>query len=164
MGPAAVRSRLTSPCMERLDHLGWNAAVAFDAYGVRFGVRVNDATVMPRLASLFPPGWRLSPSPIVDWLFSLWLGSSEGRVRKFHLLYAGITRRARSLDTDEVFDTLEADLRQAVAANARRSVFVHAGVVGWKGRAILVPGRSGSGKTTLVSELVRAGAIYYSDE
>jgi hypothetical protein len=41
---------------------------------------------------------------------------------------------------------------------------VHAGVVGWRGRAILVPGRSRSGKTTLVAELVKAGAEYYSDE
>jgi serine kinase of HPr protein (carbohydrate metabolism regulator) len=41
---------------------------------------------------------------------------------------------------------------------------VHAGVVGWRGRAILVPGRSRSGKTTLVAELVKAGALYLSDE
>jgi len=43
-------------------------------------------------------------------------------------------------------------------------VFVHAGVVGWKGQAIVIPGRSYSGKSTLVAELVRAGATYYSDE
>jgi hypothetical protein len=36
--------------------------------------------------------------------------------------------------------------------------------VGWRGSAILVPGRSRSGKTTLVAELVRAGATYLSDE
>src|ERR671929_229610 len=40
----------------------------------------------------------------------------------------------------------------------------HAGVVGWQGRAILIPGRSFSGKSTLVAALVRAGATYYSDE
>ena len=42
--------------------------------------------------------------------------------------------------------------------------FIHAGVVGWKGRAILVPGKTLSGKTSLVVELVKAGATYYSDE
>jgi len=36
--------------------------------------------------------------------------------------------------------------------------------VGWKGRAIVIPGQSQSGKTTLVSALIRAGATYYSDE
>ncbi len=43
-------------------------------------------------------------------------------------------------------------------------VFIHAGVVGWKGSAIVLPGISGSGKTTLVTALVKAGATYYSDE
>jgi hypothetical protein len=51
-----------------------------------------------------------------------------------------------------------------VAASSRERIFVHAGVVGWKGRALVVPGRSRSGKTTLVAALVRAGAEYYSDE
>ena len=41
---------------------------------------------------------------------------------------------------------------------------MHAGVVGWNGRALLLPGRTLSGKTTLVAELLRAGATYYSDE
>src|SRR5262249_13978196 len=43
-------------------------------------------------------------------------------------------------------------------------VFVHAGVVGWRGRAILIPGASGVGKSTLVAALLRAGATYYSDD
>ncbi len=51
-----------------------------------------------------------------------------------------------------------------VAELAKHRVFVHAGVVGWKGKAIVIPGRSYSGKSTLVAELVRAGASYYSDE
>jgi hypothetical protein len=41
---------------------------------------------------------------------------------------------------------------------------VHAGVVGWQGRAIVIPGRSYSGKTTLVREFLEHGATYYSDE
>jgi hypothetical protein len=61
-------------------------------------------------------------------------------------------------------DALEADARLYVAEHARRRVFVHAGVVGWAGRAILVPGRSHTGKSRLVQALVRAGATYYSDE
>jgi hypothetical protein len=50
------------------------------------------------------------------------------------------------------------------AFRALDCLFVHAGVVGWQGRAILIPGRSMSGKTTLVKALVEAGATYYSDE
>jgi len=51
-----------------------------------------------------------------------------------------------------------------VAEAARRRVFVHAGVVGWRGRAIVIPAVSYSGKTTLVTALLQAGATYYSDE
>jgi serine kinase of HPr protein (carbohydrate metabolism regulator) len=85
-------------------------------------------------------------------------------VRKFHLVYAGIRQRARTLDLETAFETLESDLRQTVAAHARQRIFVHAGVVGIGDCAVLLPGRSCSGKTTLVRELVRAGAVYYSDE
>ena len=47
---------------------------------------------------------------------------------------------------------------------ARRGLlFVHAGVVGWRGLAIVIPGRGAIGKTRLVAELVRRGAVYYSD-
>lgn len=36
--------------------------------------------------------------------------------------------------------------------------------MGWRGKAIVIPGESFSGKSTLVAELVRLGAMYYSDE
>jgi hypothetical protein len=79
-------------------------------------------------------------------------------------VYAGGQRRALTEDLGEAFSVLESEIRQSVAAAARGRTFVHAGVVAWRGRAILVPGRSRSGKTTLVAELVRSGAVYYSDE
>jgi hypothetical protein len=68
------------------------------------------------------------------------------------------------MDLDEVFRVLEFTLQFVVSLEAKNRLFVHAGVVAWKNRAILVPGRSFSGKTTLVDALVRAGATYYSDE
>lgn len=51
-----------------------------------------------------------------------------------------------------------------VAERAPDHVFIHAGVVAWQDRALLLPGASFAGKSTLVAELVRAGATYYSDE
>jgi hypothetical protein len=59
------------------------------------------------------------------------------------------------------FDSL---LRITIAEHAVDRVFIHAGVVGWKGKAIVIPANSFRGKTTLVAELVRNGALYYSDE
>jgi hypothetical protein len=99
-------------------------------------------------------------------MYSILVGGDGMRpgMRRFNLLYGNHVRLARAWDLDTVFDTFESDLRLFVAEFARRRVFVHAGVVGWKGRAIVIPGRSYSGKSTLVAELVRAGATYYSDE
>jgi hypothetical protein len=102
----------------------------------------------------------------VDRLYSLLIGG-VGRAsgtRRFNLLYRDSGLLARTLNPEDVFGVLESDLRLYVAERAPRRVFVHAGAVGWCGRAILIPGRSFSGKTTLVAELVKAGAKYYSDE
>lgn len=85
-------------------------------------------------------------------------------VRRLHLVYAGGARIARARELDEALRALESDLQLHVAVRSRRFVFVHAGVVGWRGRAILLPGRSHSGKSTLVAALLEEGAAYYSDE
>ena len=77
---------------------------------------------------------------------------------------AGDETLGRGLSHAGAMDVLESDLQLFVAQHARAFVFVHAGVVGVGGRALVIPGTSGAGKTTLVSALLRAGAIYYSDE
>src|ERR1700749_911879 len=127
---------------------------------------MDDPRVSGSVLERLPPGWRLAASPRVERLYSLIAGGGDaGRgVRRFYLLYAGAELIARALDAQAVFERLESDLQLYVAERAPRRVFVHAGVVGWKGRAVVIPGRSLSGKTTLVVELVRAGAEYYSDE
>jgi len=99
-------------------------------------------------------------------LYSLRIASKESRAngRRLNVLYGDDEQLARSSDLAIVYDRFESDLRIFVAELARHRVFVHAGVVGWKGQGIVIPGRSYSGKSTLVAELVRAGATYYSDE
>jgi hypothetical protein len=152
--------------MEKIDRLGWAAGICFVAYGRRIGIRANTADVLDRLEALFPPGWRPAASPVVEHIYSLIAGGngSPPTIRRFNLLYAGPARLARTLDLDEVLRLLESDLQLYVAEMARRRLFMHAGVVGWRGGAIVIPGRSFTGKTTLVTALLRAGASYYSDE
>src|SRR6266567_2366052 len=152
--------------MKKIDRLGWAAGFSIKTYGLRIGIRANDSAALDRVRAHLPQDWRTISSPVVDRLYSIVVArnGSHGNVRRFNLLYGDHVRLARSVDTDEVFDTFESDLRLVVAEYARRRVFVHAGVVGWQGRAIVIPGRSFSGKSTLVAELVRAGACYYSDE
>jgi hypothetical protein len=152
--------------MYKLDRLGWAAGFSFLSYGVRVGVRTNRPEVIDTLAGRIPPGSRLITGRPVERLFSVIIGGvgQKANVRRFNLLYTGAQRLARTLDPDEFFDTFESHVKLCVAETARRRMFVHAGVVGWKGSAIVIPGRSFSGKTSLVAELVRAGATYYSDE
>src|SRR5205823_9671727 len=152
--------------MQKVDRLGWAVGFSLKTYGIRIGIRSNDPIGLARVCNHLPHDWDRTPSSVVDRLYSIIIGGKGPRasVTRFSLLYGDHVRLARSVDVDEVFDILESDLRLVVAEFARHRVFVHAGVVGWKGKAIVIPGRSFSGKSTLVAELVRAGATYYSDE
>lgn len=152
--------------MKKVDRLGWTAGFALKSYGVRVGIRSNDASALERVCEYLPAGWRNSTTPFVDRVYSIMVGGAGPRanVRRFSLVYGDHLRIARSTNLDDVFERFESDLRLFVAEFAPHRVFVHAGVVGWKGNAIVIPGRSYSGKSTLVAALVRAGATYYSDE
>jgi len=155
----------TSAPMKKVDSLGWTTGFALKSYGVRIGIRSNDAAALERVRLHLPSEWQNTTSSLVDRVYSILIGNPDSRasVKRLHSLYGDEARLARSLDLDGVFETFESDLRLFVAELATHRVFVHAGVVGWKGQGIVIPGRSYSGKSTLVAELVRAGATYYSD-
>jgi hypothetical protein len=152
--------------MAKIDRLGWAAGFTIRAHGLRVGIRTNRPEALALLPERLPVGWKAATAPTVDLLYSLRVGGEGPRpgLRHFHLLYRYADRLLRTQDLAEALCVLEDDLRLQVAERARNRLFVHAGVVGWQGRAILIPGRSHAGKTTLVAALVRAGATYYSDE
>jgi hypothetical protein len=152
--------------MQRLDRLRWVASLTLKSYGVKIGIRTNDASVLHRVYDRLPHGWEPDSARTVDRIYSIISAVPDKRVniRRFNLLYSDHCRLVRSLTDDEVFNTLESHLRLFVAEVARNRVFIHAGVVGWEGKAIVIPGKSFSGKSTLVAELIKAGATYYSDE
>ncbi|HEX8746963.1 MAG TPA: hypothetical protein VF717_07165 [Pyrinomonadaceae bacterium] len=152
--------------MEKIDRLGWAAGISIKSYGVSVGIRTNDASLLDGLIERLPPVWRPSRSMVVERLYSVFMGGPAARsnVRRFNLLYGDLERLVRSVDAGQVYDALESDLQLYVAERAQGRVFIHAGVVGWKGRAIIMPGSSFSGKSTLTRELIRAGALFYSDE
>lgn len=152
--------------MKKINRLGWTAGFSFTAYGTRFGVRANDPSILARVPDYLPLGWQPDPSPEVDILYSLRVGGPGKRkgVRHYHLVYAGAGQLARTTDIDQALKSFEAHIQLLTAYLAEGYLFVHAGVVGWQGQAIVIPGRSFSGKTSLVAALVKAGATYYSDE
>ena len=152
--------------MKKLDRLDWAEGLTLSTFGVRAGVRVNVLGVLPRVLPLLPPGWKKSHRVIVERLYSLVMaqGCERAGVRRLHVLYADSTRIARDAALNRVLETLETDLHRYTAEATSDMTFLHAGVVGWQGSAIMFPGRSLSGKTTLVREMLRLGATYYSDE
>jgi len=143
--------------MDKIDRLGWADGLSLNSYGVRIGLRVNDSTILKELAARLPPGTKPAAFVVVDHLYSI-IGSRAS------LAYWNLNRFARAREFGEVLEAFESHVQLTVAEHAPRRIFVHAGVVGWKDRAILIPGLSYSGKTTLVDQLIRAGATYYSDE
>ena len=152
--------------MSKLDRLVWADGMSFTAFGVRVGVRVNSKATLKALVARLPPGAKPSNVGTTDHLYSMtgFANGSNERVTRFNLGYWNLLRFARTRSFDDLIDQFESHVQLTVAEFAPRRVFVHAGVVEWKGKAILFPGLSFSGKSTLVAELLRAGATYYSDE
>src|SRR5258708_16040074 len=135
-------------------------------YTTLFRSRVNDSAILKNLTARMPPGSKPASFAVVDHLYSI-IGNRakpESKVRRLSLGYWNLLRFVRAREFDDVLEAFESHVQLTVAEHAPRRIFVHAGVVGWKDRAILIPGLSQSGKTTLVDQLIRAGATYYSDE
>lgn len=152
-------------CIMKIDPLHHLTTVSLVSYGVSVRVKVNDPCLLERLPQHFPPGWKSAPSEDAEEEFSLVrAGPKRGRGRDRWELFRGAERIAQAGSADDLLNHLESWLRLTVAIRSKERIFVHAGVIGWRGRALLLPGRSCSGKTTLVAALVRAGAIYFSDE
>lgn len=151
--------------MDKIDRLGWAAGIAFQAFGLRIGLRVNDPSVLESLLSRIPPCWTGLESAVVDRMYSLVIPIAPRRnLRHFGVLYGDHTRLIRTERLADLLEFFESDLDLHIASNSKDRLFVHAGAVSWKGHTILMPGRSQTGKTTLVAEFLKSGAAYYSDD
>lgn len=136
--------------------------LVFSSYGSRVGILTNITDLGDKLcAYLLPQTQRVEDSP-ADEQFTL-LAHGEGVARLYSLHHdAELLMEAASLTI--ALEVLASEWHSAIALHASPFLFVHAGVVGWQGKAIVIPGRSMSGKTSLVTALIKAGAEYYSDE
>lgn len=149
--------------MAALDRLAWPARLAIVRYGVRIGLRASDAQLLEGIEDYLPPRWRPCRARAVDCLFSLRRAPSPESPDATEL-FLDAERLICTAEREHVCLVLESAVRFQVASRTRQRLFVHAGVVGHRGRAIVIPGVSGAGKSTLVAALVRAGGVYYSDE
>jgi hypothetical protein len=144
----------------------------FVAYGVRIGLRADcrallDALEHDSVRRYLPFGWRAVEGDEADApvsvRYELLTCASDGAWPSFRV-YVGTVLIAEVHTLKDVASTLAAHAEPFVAERAPDHLFVHAGVVGWEGRAIVMPGSSFAGKTTLVRAWLEAGATYYSDE
>ncbi len=143
------------------DQIEWQAGIAIVSYGVKIGIRVNSREVLSRIFRFFPPYWKLAASNKVEHLLSVIVGNGENQASD---LYRDNEKVNYFNDLESVLSNLESAIRSIISEHAVGKVFIHAGVVGWENRALVFPGRSHCGKSTLIRELVKMGAIYYSDE
>jgi hypothetical protein len=81
----------------------------------------------------------------------------------FRIAVDGRAERDEETPTEAV-RALNHELLQALMGRARSHYFVHAAVVVWRGRALVLPGLSRAGKSTVALALVLEGARYLSDE
>jgi hypothetical protein len=134
-----------------------------ESYGVKIGITSNTAegidAAQKAISENLPNCFREINETDAQHHFLL----VRNRSRKDSLYKNGEKSLSRT-SRDRLIDYLGSEIRRTVAEFAVGRVFVHAGVVSWKGKTIMIPGESFSGKTTLTASLVKLGALYYSDE
>jgi hypothetical protein len=136
-------------------------ALGLTSFGVRFDLSSNQVDLLRDALLHLPLECKRSFSASISPQYSL---IHRETAKLSYRLYRSGRRLFACADRAEFLHRFASILSLYVAEASRKRTFVHAGVVGWGDRAILIPGRSFAGKTTLVAELVRAGAVYYSDE
>lgn len=133
-------------------------SLAFRAYGLDAEIEF-DAAFEPYVAGLLPPG-RKPPQGHASLRYSV-VNTAAGLWRASR---GGDEFLAQAQEPELVADVLDVAIRRDIAALSTEYTFIHAGTVGYKGRAIVVAGRSFAGKSTLVHSLLGLGATYLSDE
>jgi hypothetical protein len=142
----------------------WAAEGTYSAFGVRWALKVDDVTAFGVLVDRMVPGAVAAPAQHVSRSYELsTLPAGAGVEPGSFVLRADGVALAESTDLSEVAEAFERDLEWSVAERSPRRVFLRAGVVGWRDRAIVLPGGPGAGKSTLVRALVGLGATCFSE-
>lgn len=135
---------------------------AFQSFGVKIGIESNNEDLIKKVIAVLP---EIVPD--------VYLEAYNGETDQNFFLFSDETKIRIEKNGENIGDgelnegTLNyffGRISLTIAQNAVGKVFLHAGVVGFDDGAIVFPGNSFSGKTTLVSEFIKQGAVYYSDE
>ncbi len=152
---AAVQNSVFDSALESRDF-------SISAYGVRIDFHLPCALIA-ELPSPVIPGAVDDDRSSADATVSVKLSRDAEGEPIFELMENGVSL-AKEASATVASHMVESWAQLTVATMAKDLIFVHAAVVGWKNKAIVVPGRTLSGKSTLAMALAEAGAEYYSDE
>jgi hypothetical protein len=142
----------------------WGNCIAIESFGVKLRIYCERRELLKeieeRITRILPEGFYrwIDPRRAVH-RFSVRQNKSYR-----YVLYIGRRKIEYGNEKEIVLKYFDWQIRLAIAEHAVGRVFLHAGVVGWRGKAIIMPAKSFCGKTTLVKVLTNMGAQYYSDE
>lgn len=139
-------------------------SISIESYGVKIRINTNCKSLLNeienRIERIIPAGlYKKISSKKTDFSFSI----RHSKICNFNL-YKGRTKVTGGNDKEIFLKYLDWQIRVTIAEFAIGRVFIHAGVVGWNGKALILPAKSFQGKTTFVKTLTEIGATYYSDE
>jgi hypothetical protein len=149
--------------MAPLKKTGLDHALFIESHGVTIRLTSNEpealVATLPEIKANLPGCRIVKKASTWDHEFAyIW---NPGRLDAVYKNGEKVAVRRRR---DWAFQLLGSQIRLTVAEFAPHHIFVHAGVVAVGGKAIVIPAKSFKGKTTLTAELVKRGAVYYSDE
>ena len=138
-------------------------SIRIETFGVTVEVTVSGPTLMGSMPPYLPPGWKTISDSETQPEHSAALLKEAGPHECYSVIIDG-QQIAQWKEEDNALQSFQSYLQLLVAENSPHFIFIHAGVVSWRGEALLLPGRSFAGKSTLVAALLQAGADYCSDE
>jgi hypothetical protein len=130
--------------------------LALHLLGMAVRLETNDPELRERLAVCYAP-------VLSQDMRSGLRGTLERGPHGYRVAVDGGAARYES-DPVTALRVLNHELLQALMRRSRAHYFVHAAVLVWRARALVLPGLSRAGKSTLALALVLAGAGYLSDE
>jgi hypothetical protein len=136
--------------------------IVFESFGVRIEARASDPEILEEVKPFLPPIDRYAEieDVVTDRRRFGIVREEDGG----HSVWNPNTMVSTHMGQELAVMTMEGQIRSWLAVNAPGFIFVHAGVVGHEGKAVILPGESFAGKSTVVAELVKRGADYFSDE
>ncbi len=143
--------------------------IKFQAFGVKIGIEAEKIQYLEKIYQMlektFPNGFEKVREQEIEYRFIIKSKKTDKTEKgeRFEL-FRNNEKVIQDVGGEFFFQMVESEVRVTVAEFAVSRVFLHAGVVAWKNQAIVIPAKSFSGKSTLVAELVKKGAVYYSDE